>query len=157
MVHTGSGYPSPYSPGKHDCLSFEVDKDISLLGVTFCGSKNCKYDVTLHVLHSNGPFVSVVCATGGKFSSVCIKSMLGSYYGFDVFFDSPVVIKRGVRYHLEASISGSANSCLGQNGQHSVVCSGVKFDFKNNEFSSNAGNGTTVKQGQFPGLLFIVN
>ena len=37
-VHIGSGYP--YSPGKNDCLRFEVDKDISLLGVALCGSRN---------------------------------------------------------------------------------------------------------------------
>ena len=152
VVHTASGYP--YSPGKQDCLFFEVDKDISLLGVTLCGSRNCEYDVAVHVLRLDGGLFSAVCSTRGKFSSVWIKSMQVSCYGFDVFFASPVVIKRGVRYHLDASISGSANSCFGQNGQHSVVCSGLKFDFKNSEFSS---NGTTVKQGQFPGLLFIVN
>ena len=151
VVHTGSGYP--YSHGKHDGLSFEVDKDISLLGVTLCGNRNCEYDVALSVRRWDSAFFYDVCSTRGKFSSVCIKSMLVSYYGFNVFFDSPVVIKRGVRYDLEASISGSSNSCFGQNGQHSVACSGVKFDFKNSVFSS---NGTWVEQGQFPGLLFIV-
>ena len=89
----------------------------------------------------------------GTFSSVCIKSELGSYYGFNVFFDPPVHIKKGVRHRLEALISGGANSCFGQNGQHSVVCSGVRFDFQD---SSESNNGTKVKRGQFPGFLFTV-
>ena len=82
---------------------------------------------------------------------MCIKSELGSYDGFNVFFDSPVDIKKGVKHRLEAFISGSTNSCSGQNGQHSVVCSGVRFDFKN---SSKSTNGTTVELGQFPEFLF---
>jgi len=72
---------------------------------------------------------------------------------FDVFFDNPIDITKGVKYYVETSISGSANSCFGQNGQHSVVCSGVKFDFKNSGPSS---DGTNVERGQFPGFLFIV-
>ena len=151
VVHTGSGYP--YSPDKKDCLYFEVDKDISLLGVTLCGSRNCEYSVTLDLERCENVFICNVCTTKGKFSSECIKLNSVSYYGFNVFFDSPVVMKRGVKYHLEASISGSANSCFGQNGQHSVACSGVKFDFKDSSFST---NGTKVGRGQFPGLLFIV-
>ncbi len=41
--HTTSGYP--YLHDREDCLIFKVDKDISLLGVTFCGSENNKYSV----------------------------------------------------------------------------------------------------------------
>ena len=151
VVHTGSGYP--YSSDKKDCLYFEVDKDISLLGVTLCGSRDCEYSVALQVDRSSGIYLYTVFTTIRKFSSDCIKSIPVSYYGFNVFFDSPVAIKRGVRYHLEASISGSANSCFGKNGQHSVVCSGVKFTFANSGLSS---NGTKVERGQFPGFLFTV-
>ena len=153
VVHTGLGYP--YSPYKQDSLYFEVDKDISLLGVTLCGSRNCEYSVDLYVQRVESQFCHTmnVCSTRGKFSSECIKSILVSYYGFNVFFDRPVDIKKGVTYHLKASISGSANSCFGQNGQHSVVCSGVKFDFKNSLYST---NGTKVERGQFTGFLFIV-
>ena len=153
VVDTGSGHP--YLPDKKDCLYVKVDKDISLLGVTLSGSRNCKYSVVLR-LERFDAYTSMfyhVCTTRGKFSSEYIKSVPVSYYGFNVFFDSPVDIKKGVRYHLEASISGSANSCFGQNGQHSVVRSGVKFDFQNSNYSS---NGTKVEQGQFPAFLFIV-
>ena len=151
VVYAGSGYP--YSPGKKDCLRFEVDKDISLLGVTLCGSRNCEYSVVLDVHRSDGVCFQEVCITRGKFSSECIKSFPVSYYGFNVFFGNPVVIRKGITYHLEAYISGSGDSCFGKNGQHSVVCSGIKFDFMNSSYNS---NGTTVERGQFPGLLFIV-
>ena len=152
VVHTGLGYP--YSPDKQDCLHFTVDRDISLLGVTLCGSRNCDYSVALKIQRFDTlGLLYNVCNAEGSFSSKCIKSNLSSYYGFDVLFDSPVDIKKGVQYHMEASISGSANTCFGRNGQPSVVCSGVRFDFGNSRYSS---NGTKVKRGQYPRLLFIV-
>ena len=94
-----------------------------------------------------------LCSQTGTFSSMCIKSELGSYYGFNVFFDSPVDIKKSVTHRLKASISGGANSCFGQNGQRSVICSGVRFNFSDSDQSS---NGTTVGRGQFPEFLFTV-
>ena len=83
----------------------------------------------------------------------CIKSVPVSCYGFNVFFDSPVDIKKGARYHVEASISGSVNSCFGQDGQLSVVCCGVKFDFLNSALSS---NGTKIERGQCNFLVFFL-
>ena len=149
--HTGSGYP--YSPDQKDCLRFEVNKDISLLGVTLCGSRNCEYSVAIEIKRLCGTMYRDLCSQTGTFSSACIKSELVSYYGFNVFFDGPVDIKKGVRYRVEATISGGANSCFGQNGQSSVVCSGVRFNFLNTDLST---NGTKVERGQFPGFLFIV-
>ena len=125
-----------------------------MLGVTLCGSRNCDYSVALKIQRSDTfGLLYDVCNTGGSFSSKCIKSNLFCYYGFNVFFGSPVDIKKGVQYHMQASISGSANSCFGQNGRRSVVCSGVRFDFVNSGYSS---NGTKVKRGQYPRLLFIL-
>ena len=53
---------------------------------------------------------------------------------------------------MEASISGGANSCFGENGHPSVsvVCSWVTFKFYSSGAENN--NGTKVEQGQFPGL-----
>ena len=144
----GSGYS--YSPDKRDCLHFTVDKDISLLGVTLCGSKNCNYSVAVLIKNLNSS--EYLCCKLGNFPSMCIESELASYYGFNIFFDPPVVIKNDVRYRIEASISGSC-SCFGQNGLKSVVCSGVRFDFYD---SSESSNGTKVGRGQFPAFLFTV-
>ena len=151
VVHTDSGYP--YSPGKKDCLRFEVDRDISLLGATLCGSKNCDYSVAIKIRRSYGTKYHDLCSQTGTFSSACIESDEGSYYGFNIFFDSPVDINKGVRHRLEAYISGDANSCFGQNGERSVVCSGAGFYFKD---ALDSTNGTKVERGQFPGLLFTL-
>jgi len=155
VVHTGSGYP--YSPKKQDRLNFQVDKDISLLGVTLCGSRNCAYSVVLHVVRfdsgTDGNVLLLLSTKRGDYFSEYIKSVPVSYYGFNVFFDRPVDIKKSARYYVEASISGSVNSCFGQNGQLSVVCSGVKFELWNSGLSS---YGTKIERGQFPGFLFIV-
>ena len=152
VVHAGSGYP--YSADKKDCLRFKVDKDISLLGVTLCGSRNSDYYVAIQIKRfSDSDYGHRLCLKAGTFSSVCIKSDQGSYYGFNVYFDSPVDIKKDVKHRLEAFIAGSTNSCFGQNGQHSVVCSGVRFDFTD---SLKSTNGTIVERGQFPEFLFTV-
>jgi len=149
--HTDSGYH--YSPGKKDVLRFEVNKDISLLGVTLCGSKNCEYTVSIQIKRLFGTEYRDLCSQTGTFSSAYIESDIVSYYGFNVFFDSPVDIKKDVKHRLEAYISGDANSCFGQNGERTVVCSGVRFYFKN---SLDSTNGTKVERGQFPGLLFTL-
>ncbi len=147
--HPGSGYP--YLPEKKDCLLFRVDKEITLRGLTFCGSKNCIYSVTVLLKHIGSD--KYVCRKSGMFSSVCIKWEPVSYYGFNVFFDSPAVLNKvNSWYRIEASISGP-NSCFGKAGKSSVVCSGAKFTFEN---SSENSNGTSVGRGQFPELLFTV-
>ena len=148
VVNTESGYT--YKPDKMDCLLFEVDKDISLLGVTLCGSKNNMYSVTMKVID----FVDnkYLYSKTGNFFPEFIKYESVSYCGFNIFFDQPVLLKRGVDYRVEASISGP-NSCFGQNGKDYVLCAGVKFNFKRSSYST---NGTDVVQGQFPELLFIV-
>ena len=73
-VDTDSGYP--YLPNKKDCLYFEVNKDISLLGVTLCGSRNCEYSVVLHLERLDNYFRFYdICTTRGKFSAECLKSI----------------------------------------------------------------------------------
>ncbi|CAH3110027.1 unnamed protein product [Pocillopora meandrina] len=136
-----------YSFGKQDCLSFSVDKNISLLGVTLCGSENSEYSVTIRIKKQDGACLDSV---SGKFLSVLIEEEPHSFYGFRILFNHPIVIEKGIRYRIEASISG-ANSCFGRNGQKIVACSGINFSFKG---SSNNSSGTGVEQGQFPELLF---
>ena len=149
VAHTGSGYP--YAAFKKDCLLFKVDKDISSLGVTLCGSKNCDYSVAITI--NNLSHDSLTCFKSGKFSSVYIQSSeVFSYYGFNIFFDHPVVTKKDDLYRIEASIAG-ANSCFGVDGSKSVLCSGVTFSFSG---SSESSNGTSLERGQFPEFAFTV-
>ena len=148
VENPGSGYP--YLPNKRDCLLLTVNKDISLLGVTLCGSENCNYTVTIRIKYLEKD--EYLCSKSGKFSSVCIKSEPVSFFGFNVFFDRPVVIKGDIKYRIEAFISGP-NSCFGKSGKGYVFCSGVRFDFINSGLSD---NGTNVVRGQFPEILFTV-
>ena len=147
MDHTDAGRPR--SDPKNDCLLFTVDKDISLLGVTLCGGESSKYSVTLKI---NTAYVAdVVACKSGEFSSEYIRSDLVRYYGFNVFFDRPSVLKRNVAYHVESSIFGTS-TWLGKSGKQSVLCSGVRFNFK----ASPCNSGTSVERGQFPEFLFTV-
>ena len=81
-----------------------------------------------------------VCTTRGKFSSEYIKSIPVSYYGFNVFFNSPVAIRRGVEYHLEASIFLALPTLV-------LVKMANVLLFVHGLSS----NGTKVERGQFPG------
>lgn len=156
VVHTDAGYP--YPPDAKDCLIFTVDKDISLHAITLCGSRNCNYSVVMKVKNlDDGEYL---CCKSGNFSSTLIRSTKSSesagvfhYFGFNIFFDRPVVIRKGIRHRVEASISG-ANSCFGQDGRKSVVClDRVKFHFRD---SGESSNGTRAERGQFPEFLFTV-
>ena len=151
MDDTVSGYP--YGADESgDCLLFKVNKDISLHGVTLCGRKNYDYAVDIQIKFLEKNKRNCICSKTGQFSSARIESELVSYYGFNIFFDSPVVIMKSLPYRIEASICG-ANSCCGQDGRRSVLCSGVLYTFDNSSMSS---NGTTVKRGQFPEFLFTI-
>ena len=150
------GFPGrsyPYVDGRKDCLIFYVDKDISLIGIALLGSENNRYSVHLEIRCVDER--EFLCnSTSGKFSSVLIKSESVSYYGFKILFDSPVVIKKGVLYRIKASISG-ANSCIGQSGKLSVLCSGITFHFESS-IAIVRSKRTNARQGQFSEFLFTV-
>ena len=147
VVHTEPGYSYSHM-GMKDCLAFTVDKEISLLGVTLCGSKNESYSVTIRV--HNLKKKEELMAAKGTFLSAYIKAEPCFYYGFDISFDRPVFLERNVMYGLEARISG-ANSCSCQKGKAVVVSSEVTFRFK---VCCGVNNGTNVNRGQFPEILF---
>ena len=144
----GLGYP--YLPAKKDCLFLSVSRDVRLHGLTFCGSENNKYSVTLHI--KNFDQGEYIFSKTGTFSSELIKAEPASYYGFYIFLEPAVIIRKGCLYRFEASISG-ANSCFVQDGKKYVLCLGVRFEFRDSNESS---NGTKVERGQFPEFLFTV-
>ncbi len=146
--HTGSGLP--HSAAKKDCLVFTVDRDISLVGLTLCGSESSNYSITIKITNLERNHENIV-SKSGDYSPEHIKTEQVSYYGFDIFFDRPVVLKGDIRYRLEAWISGSS-TCTGLNGKQTVLCSGVRFDFKKCCSKSTS----TVENGQFPEIIFAV-
>ena len=145
---TDSGYT--YKHDGKDCVCFTVDKDISLLGVTLCGSESVEYSVDISV--KNLDTNECLSRKSGTFLSVPVKSKPVSYYGYNILFDHPVLLNRAVRYNVEAHISG-ANSCLGVYGKEDVASSGINFHFRT---CCSSNNGTDEKRGQFPEFLFTV-
>ncbi|KAL9980189.1 hypothetical protein ACROYT_G008740 [Oculina patagonica] len=146
----GSSTDSGWSyRGSADAISFSVDKDILLHGVSFFGSENNTYYVELDIMDSNSK--SIFVSKTERFPSELLQGENCSYYGFKVMFDEEkVILKKNTKYHIRARISGSpslyGNSCVS-----SVQCSGVTFTFMQSRHPS---NGTRTNQGQFPELLF---
>ena len=76
-----------------------------------------------------------------------------AYYGFDVLFDRPVILKADKEYKIKSLIKGPTSWC-GFGVQTSVECQGVQFTFSS---SGDSSNGTDKNSGQFPEILFSVS
>ena len=112
-----------------ECIDLQVDKDVLLHGVRMFGSENGDYLAILRILKSESQ--SVILGKSGKYSSECMRHAQSpsiSYYGFDIFFDSPVILSEGIKYSVKAIIDGP-DSFYGINCYHSVQSHGVKFSF----------------------------
>ena len=141
-------YEWVYSPGKVDSIFLTVDKPIILHGIRLCGYQNENYSLHLRIKDTSSS--SDIVSLKRHFRSQKLLYKSSHYWGFEVLFDLPVVIENGIRYSVDAYISG-AFSWRGQSGVSSLQCSGVCFKFENSEKSN---NGTSVKKGQFPEFLF---
>ena len=139
-----------YSGLYKDTLNFYVDSDIVLKGVCFFGSEGCTYSVGLEVKEIRDE-IAMVYRTG-QFSSDLLQCEEFRYCGFEVLFDTKIVLKRNITYSIKALILGP-DSLVGVGGITSVQCSGVRFTFMNRTY---LGNGTNVEEGQFPELLFTI-
>jgi len=143
-------YQWGYGRGTADCIDLTVDKDIMLHGLCLFGSVSNDYSVTLTIKQAG---ISLALASkAGTFSSKLLQYVNGNYYGFEILFDSSVECNKNTRYAIEAITSGPV-SWQGIEGTSIVVCSGVTFTFRNN---ANSTNGTVVREGQFPEILFSV-
>ena len=135
--------------GKTDCIILTVKKPVKLYGVQHFGSESGEYTVTTDIVDPVDN-TSLVSRTGNYTSE---KSDTHAYYGFDVLFDRPVILKAEKEYKVKSLIKGP-NSWYSEDGQTSVECQGVQFTFSSTGDSS---NGTNKSRGQFPGILFSVS
>ena len=135
-----------YSGRDPDVIGISVDKSIKLHAVRFFGRENNWYSVTLTV-HCRGDIS--IPNTKGDYSSELIQSELGDYYGFNVFFQCPILLVKNALYLLTATIIG-APSHFGDLGQSTVQHeqSGVTFYF------SKRRGPTDIRRGQFSEFLF---
>lgn len=141
----------PYQTYRRDCIYLAVDRDITLLGICMFGSQNREYSATLTLKDSTNR--SVVASKAGHYTSSQMEleegEGTGSFYGFEVLFDPPVSLKKGIWYHLKASMDGPI-IWQGKAGVIYMQCPGVKFSFKSHREHFK----TNVRQGQFPQFLY---
>ena len=135
--------------GNTDCIILTVKKPVKLYGVQHFGSDSGEYTVTTDIVDPVDN-TSLVSQTGNYTSE---KSDTHAYYGYDVLFDRPVILKADKEYKVKSLIKGP-NSWYSEDGQTSVECQGVQFTFSSTGDSS---NGTNKSRGQFPGILFSVS
>ena len=107
-------------------LRVTVDKDIVLHGLCVFGSENNSYTVSLEIKDANGN--SCVFPKAVTFSSKLLQYKDGSYYGFEVLFDSATELKKNTKYQIEALISVPP-SWKGKDGFGTAHCSGVSLTF----------------------------
>ena len=141
-----------YIMSRKDCLGLTVDRDIKLLGISLFGSENNSYKVTLEVKNADNNTTMV--SKSGTYPSNILPSKRHRYHGYEVLFDSAVLLKKNIRYNIEAFITGPASE-RGETGFDSVKESDVTFTFSNIEGYVNS-NGTSHTSGQFPEFLFSV-
>ena len=137
-----------YNYNGPDCILLTVNKPIILHGVQHFGSEREEYTVKTDIIDplDNNLLVS----RGGNYASK--RSDISAYYGFDVLFDRPIILKANKEYKIKSIIKGPT-SWYGKDGQTSVKCQGVRFTFR---CSAENSNGTDIERGQFPEILFSV-
>jgi len=137
--------------GLKDYLLFEVDNDIMLHRLRFCGSENRKYSVKLKIGNLDWcPLDQCVCKTGTFVSKRLQCKNRNDYFGFEVKLGHSMALKKNERYLIKAEISGQP-SWIGNFGSSVVKVAGVNFNFIT---SLKTGNGTCSTFGQFPQLVF---
>ena len=133
-----------------DFLGVTVDKDIALHGLFLFGSNKNSYTVSLQIKNASNNLCLV--SKSGTFSSILVLCKRVYYHGFEVSFDSPVNLKKNIKYQIEALISGPPSG-KGESGSNTVQCDGVTFTFSDCT-SGGPTNGTSRIKGQFPEFLF---
>ena len=81
-----------------DSLGFKVDRDIKLHGISLFGSANNSYKVTLEVKNANNN--TIIVSKSGTYPSNILPSKRHRYHGYEVLFDSAVLLKKNIRYHI---------------------------------------------------------
>ena len=141
-----------YGHSRKDYLGLTVDRDIKLLGISLFGSENNSYKVTLELKNADNNTTMV--SKSGTYPSNILPSKRHRYYGYEVLFDSAVLLKKNIRYDIEAFITGPTSE-RGEKGVNTVKESDVTFTFSQIEGKVDCNN-TTHCYGQFPNFLFSV-
>ena len=146
--HTADGESGSwnYGSGKPDNLVLILDKDVRLHGVQHFGREGCEYTVFMEIKDATSKLS--LAKKSGRYCSE--KDSACIYYGFDVLFDTPVILESGEKYEISSMIRGP-QSWSGRQGQTCVNFEGINFSFSR---SASPSNGTNEQCGQFPVFLF---
>ena len=110
--------------------------------------------VVILKIRDNRNIYSEVACKSGTFSSVRFQFRSTYYYGFDVLLDSPLLLRKGIKYCVGAIIDGP-DSCFGIDGAADVHCHGVKFSFSHCLIDDCVCCcDTDERKGQFAAFLF---
>ena len=132
--------------GSLDSLILSVDKDVRLCGVQHFGCEGCKYTVSMEIKGATSKL-----SLAKKSGTYCSEKDLDHlYYGFDILFDSPVILESGKKYEISSMIRGPPSWC-GEKGQTSVNFEGINFTFSG---SASRNSCTNEEYGQFPAFIF---
>ena len=132
--------------GVLDSLILSVDKDVLLYGVQHFGCEGCEYTVSMEIKDATSKL-----SLAKKSGTYCSEKDLDHlYYGFDILFDSPVILESVKRYEVSSTIRGPPSWC-GAKGPTSVNFEGINFTFSR---SASRNIGTNEKAGQFPAFFF---
>lgn len=133
--------------GPTDAVSFQTDCDIQIIGIALYGGKEkARHDVSIEIRDSTGEISSepLVKMTGINLDSD------GSVTPCAIYLPAAVVVKSDRLYTVLVTMKGPLTH-YGTSGREKLSCTGVTIQF----FSSNKStNGTNVKSGQIPHIIF---
>ncbi|XKL63689.1 hypothetical protein PGB90_006053 [Kerria lacca] len=129
--------------GRCDSIQFSVDKRIFIIGFGLYGSPNerAEYNAKIELKYVG----SILAQSDTNFLSD------GSSNTFRVYFEHPIQIEPGQFYTASVTLDGTELSYFGQEGMSTVTTGCITFQF---QCSSESTNGTAVRGGQIPELIF---
>ena len=132
--------------GSPDEITFNVDKEIFVLGFGLFGSECSKYNVIIDLYLSNDYNSENLLGSNNTFTFKGANSQ--------VMFKEPIKIQPFTNYTASCKIQGPS-SLVGQMGQSRVTIdcpNGNKVTFQFSDSVRN--NGTCVEKGQIPEIIF---
>lgn len=136
----GSGWN--YTRDRGDIISFSSSANILLNGILIYGSHQTEaiYSTTLCVYDAEmKPLLDIVDEMGTDGKQKC----------YECYLEEPLSVEKDKVYTIVLKMMGPGSYC-GARGRSTVTCENVTITFLQTEKNN---NGTSVVQGQIPGLL----
>ena len=136
-----------YSGSCPEYLTLSSSSPLMFCGVRMFGSEGGKYSVSLELYPQSKPAEILTTKKGVHESE---SKMLNGYFGFDVFFDKPVLLEARLPYTLKVVLDGPP-SYYGCHGYTQVECDGKKVCLSR----ENCPVFSRFRSGQFAEVIFM--